>query len=78
MLSGEIALKDDHYYYYYYYTSPWRATNSEECNVVWRYRHSFLARHTSLLLKPRLSIIERGDTTRLAVVTSEPSEAVKE
>ena len=60
-------------------TSPWRATNSEECDVVWRNRYlSFLARLASLLLKPWCIMIEQGDTTRPAVDPSEQSEAVKE
>ena len=59
-------------------TSPWLATNSEECDVVWRIRYfCFLARLTSLLLKPWCIMIEQGDTTRPAVVSTEPSEAVK-
>ena len=60
-------------------TSPWRAANSEECDVVWRNRYfCFLARLASLLLKPLCTMIEHGDTTRPAVDSSEPSEAVKE
>ena len=49
-------------------TSPWRITNSEECDVVWRNRYfGFLARLASLLLKPWCIMIEQGDTTRPAV-----------
>ena len=60
-------------------TSPWRATNSEECDVVCSNRYlCFLARLASLLLKPWCTMIEQGDTTRPAVDPSEPSEAVKE
>ena len=60
-------------------TSPWRATNSEECDVVWRNRYfSYLACLASLLLKQWCIMIEQGDTTRPAVDSSEPSEAVKE
>ena len=36
----------------------------------------FLSRITSLLQKPWCTMIERGLTTRRAVVLSEPSEAV--
>ena len=58
--------------------SPWRATNSEGCDV-WRNRYlCFLARLASLLLKPWCTMIEQGDITRPAVDSSEPSEAVKE
>ena len=58
--------------------SPWRATNSEVCDVVLRNRYfCFLARLASLLLKPWCTMIEQGDTTRPAVDSSEPSEAVK-
>ena len=60
-------------------TSPWRATNSEECDVVWRDRYfCFLALLASLLLTPLCTIIEQGDTTQTMVDSSEPSEAVKE
>ena len=60
-------------------TSPWWATNSEECDVVWRSRYfSFLAHLSSLLLKPWCAMIVEGDTTRPAMDSSEPSEAVKE
>ena len=60
-------------------TPPWRATNSEECDVVWRSQHyCFLARLASLLLKPWCIMIEQGDTTRPAVDSAEPSEAVNE
>ena len=38
----------------------------------------FLARASSLLLRPWCIMIERGDTTRYAVSSSEPSEDVKE
>ena len=49
-------------------TSPWRATNSEECDVVRRNRYfCFLAGLASLLLKPWCTMIELGDTTRPAV-----------
>ena len=59
--------------------STWRATNSEECDVVWRNRYfCFLARLASLLLKPWCTTIEQGDTTRPAVDFSEPSEVLKE
>ena len=59
-------------------TSPWRATNSEECDFVWHDKYfCFLARLASLLLKPRCIMIELGDTTRPGVDSSEPSEAVK-
>ena len=58
-------------------TSPWRATNSEECDVVWRNRYlCFLARLDSLLLKPWCIMIEQGDTTWTAMDPPEPSEAV--
>ena len=41
-------------------TSPWRATNSEECDVVRRSRYlCFLARLTSLHHKPWYAIIEQ-------------------
>ena len=60
-------------------TSPWRATNSEECDVVWRNQYfCFLVLLASLLLKPWCIMIELGDSTRPAVDSSEPSEAVKE
>ena len=60
-------------------TSPWRATNSEECDVAWCNRYlCFLARLASLLLKPWCIMIEQGDTTQPAVDSSEPSKAVKE
>ena len=60
-------------------TSPVRATNSEECDVVWCDRYlCFLACLASLLLKPSGTMIEQGDTTRPAVVSTEPSETVKE
>ena len=60
-------------------TSHWRATNSEECNVVWHDQYfCFLARLASLLLKPWCTMIEQGDTTRPVVVFTEPSETVKE
>ena len=59
-------------------TSHWRATNSEECDVVWRNRYScILARLASLLLKQWCTMIEQSDTTRPAVDSSEPSEAEK-
>ena len=58
-------------------TSSWWATNSEECDVVWRNRYfCFLARLASLLLKPWCTMIEQGDTTHPAVDFSEPSEAM--
>ena len=38
----------------------------------------FPTRLTSLLLKTWCTMIEQGDTTRPAVVSTEPSEAVKE
>ena len=60
-------------------TSPWRATNSEECDVVWRNQYlCILARLASLLLIPSGTMIVQGDTTRPAVDPSEPSEAVNE
>ena len=60
-------------------TSPWWATNSVECDVVWRNRYfCFPARLASLLLKPLCIMVEQGDTTRPAVDPSEQSEAVKE
>ena len=60
-------------------TSPWRATNSEACDVVWRNRYfSFLAHLASILLRPWCTIIEQGDTTRPASDSSERSKAVKE
>ena len=60
-------------------TSPWRATNSEECDVVWRNQYFyFLVCLASLLLKPWCIMIEQGDTTRPEVDSSEPSEAVEE
>ena len=47
----------------------WRATNSEECDVVWRNGYyCFLAHLASLLLKPWCTTIEQGDTTQPAVV----------
>ena len=56
-----------------------RATNSEEFDVVWRDRYFyFLARLASVFLKPWCTMIEKGDTTRPAVVSTEPSETVKE
>ena len=59
--------------------SPCLATNSEECNVVWRNRYfCFLARLVSILLKSWCIMIEQGDTTRPAVNSSEPLEAVME
>ena len=59
--------------------SPWRATNSEECDVVWRNRYfCFLARLASSHLKPWYIMIEQGDTSRPAVDSSVPSEAMKE
>ena len=59
-------------------TSPWRATNSEECDVVWCNQYfSFLALLASLLLMPWCILIEQGDTTRPALGYSEPSEDVK-
>ena len=60
-------------------TSPWRATSSEECDAVWRNRYiCFLACLVSSLLKPWSTIIKQNDTTWPTVVSSEPSEAVKE
>ena len=60
-------------------TSHWRATNSEECDVVRRNRYfCFHARLASLLLKPWCNMIDQGDTKRPAVDSSEPPEAVKE
>ena len=60
-------------------TSPWRATNSEECDVVWSDRcSSFLARLASLLQKPWCTMIEQGDSTCPAMVSTEPSKTVKE
>ena len=60
-------------------TSPWPATNSEESDVVWRNRYlCLLARLASLLVKPWCIMMEQGDTTQPAVVSSEPSEAVTE
>ena len=57
-------------------TLSWRATNSEECDVVWRDRYvCFLIYETS---EPCCTMIEQGDTTRPAVDSSVPSEAVKE
>ena len=54
-------------------TSPWRATNSEECDAVWRSRYScFLACLASLLLKPWCIMIVQGNNTRPAVDSSEP------
>ena len=38
----------------------------------------FLARLTSFVLTPWCIMIEQSDTTRPAMVTSEPSETVKE
>ena len=59
--------------------SPWRTTNSEECDVVWHNQYlCFLACLASLPLKPWCTVIEQGDTTRPAVVSFEPPEAVKE
>ena len=58
-------------------TSPWRATNSEECDVVWRNRYFCLhARLESLLLMSWCTMIELGDITRPAVDSSKPSDAV--
>ena len=60
-------------------TSPWRASNSEECDVVWHNQYvCFLARLTSMLLKPWCIMIEQGDTILPAVDSTEPSEAVNE
>ena len=60
-------------------TSPWRSTNSEECDVVWRSQYfCFLACLASSLLKAWCIMIVQGDTTRPLVDSSEPSEAVKE
>ena len=60
-------------------TSPWRATNSEECDVAWRNQYfCSSARFASILLTPWSTMIEQGDTTKSAVDSSEPSEAVKE
>ena len=60
------------------HTSPWRATNCEECDVVWCNQYfSFIALLASLLLMPWCILIEQGDTTRPAVGYSEPSEDVK-
>ena len=60
-------------------TSPWWATNSEECDAVWSNRYfCFLARLASSLLKQSCIMIVQGDSTRPAVDSSEPSEAVKE
>ena len=59
--------------------SPWRTTNCEECDVVWRNRYfCFLARLAYLHLRPWCIMIEQGDTTQPTVDSSEPSEAVKE
>ena len=59
--------------------SPWRATNSEECDVVRRTRYfCFLARLASLILKPWCIMPELCNSTWPAVDSSEPSEAVKE
>ena len=50
-----------------------------ECDAVWRNRYfCFLARLTSMLLKPWCTIVEEGDTIWPVVDSSEPSEAVKE
>ena len=60
-------------------TSPWWATNIEECDVVWRNRYSLLYCTPRLLLpKPLCIIVEQGDISRPAAESSEPSEAVKE
>ena len=59
--------------------SPLRATNSQECDVVWCSQYfCFLARLASLLRRPWCTMIEQGDTARPAVDSSEPSEAVME
>ena len=52
-------------------SSPWRATNSEVCDVARgnRYQNN---------QKPWCIMIEQVDTTRPAVDSSEPSEAVME
>ena len=60
-------------------TSLLRATNSEECDVLLGDRYfCFLARLSSILLRPWCTMIEQGDTTRPVVVSTEPSEIVKE
>ena len=60
-------------------TSHWWATNSAECDVVWRSRYfCFHARLASLLLKPLCIMVEQGETTRPALDSSEPSEAMNE
>ena len=59
-------------------TSTWRATNSEECDVVWPSRYFYVAHLTSLLLKPWCTVMEQGDATWPAVVQRESPEAVKE
>ena len=57
-------------------TSPWRATNSEECDVVWRNRYfCFLTRFASLLLKTWCTMMDLGDTSRPAMDSSDQSEA---
>ena len=56
--------------------SSYRATNSEECDVVWRNRYFIFLHVSPLLQKPWCTMLERGDATRPAVVTSEPQLAV--
>ena len=52
-------------------TSPWRATNSEECDVVWRNPCiCFIAHLASLLLKPWCIMIVQGDSSWPAVDSS--------
>ena len=60
-------------------TLHWRATNTEECDVVWQNLYfCFHARFASILLKPWCITIESGVTTLSSVDSSEPSEVVKE
>ena len=57
--------------------STWRATNSEECDVVWRNRYfCFSKRLASLLLKPWCIMIKLSDSTLPAVDSSVQSEAM--